>query len=130
MYRILFLIFSSVLFQIDDPPDIINPYRNINQLILIFSPGNKYLDYELALQELSKDPLGLDQRDLVIFEIFPKGGILPDGKSLSEEDAGALRLYYDIEIARFTMIIVDKHQTEVYRSTQPVPLTQIFKSID
>jgi hypothetical protein len=130
MIRILFIILSSILFQIEDPPEIINPYRNNNQLILIFSPGNRSSDYEQALLELSKDPLALDQRDLVIFEIFPKGGILPEGTSLSEEDAKALHRYYAIDIARFTMLIVNKHQKEIYRSTQPENLTQIFKKID
>ncbi len=115
---------------IDGPPDLIIPYQNNNQLILIFSENNRSPDYDRALIELAKDPLGLDQRDLIIFEIFPNGGIYPDGTSLSEEEANNLRSYYQVEPSIFTLIVINKRLEEVFRSLQPLPVEEIFKSID
>jgi hypothetical protein len=126
-------IFSALLFLnpvFEDPPDLILPYENNNQLILIFSENNRSTDYERALLELARNPLGLDQRDLIIFEIFPNGGIYPDGTSLSEEEAKILRNYYQVEPSAFALIVVNKQLQEIIRSSRPLPVEEIFKRID
>jgi hypothetical protein len=126
-------IFSTILFTIPffgDPPEIIIPYQNNNQLILIFSENNRSHEYEQALLELSRDPLGLDQRDLIIFEIFTTGGIYPDGSALSEADAEILRNYFKIETSAFTIVIINKQLEEIFRSSHPVSVKDLFKTID
>ncbi len=126
-------IFSTILFIIpffEDPPEIIIPYQNNNQLILIFSENNRSPEYEQALLELSRDPLGLDQRDLIIFEIFTTGGIYPDGSALSEADAEILRNYFKIETSAFTIVIINKQLEEIFRSSHPVSVKDLFKTID
>ena len=115
---------------LEDPPDLILPYENNNQLILIFSENNRSTDYESALLELAKHPLGLDQRDLIIFEIFPNGGIYPDGTSLSEEEAKILRNYYQVGLSTFALIVINKQLQEILRSSHPLPVEEIFKRID
>jgi hypothetical protein len=119
-------IFSALLFLnpvFEDPPDLILPYENNNQLILIFSENNRSTDYERALLELARNPLGLDQ-------IFPNGGIYPDGTSLSEEEAKILRNYYQVEPSAFALIVVNKQLQEIIRSSRPLPVEEIFKRID
>jgi len=130
MIQILLVIISLIIVQLDDPPEIIKAYKNNHQLILIFSSGNRSSDYEKAILELGKDPLGLDQRDLIIFEIFPSGGILPDGLPLLEKDAAALRLFYEIDVTEFTMVVLNKNQQEIFRTNQPIAVKHIFESID
>lgn len=124
----------SVLFffnaSIDNPPDLFIPYQNNNQLILIFSVSNRSPEYEKALFELSRDPLGLDRRDLIIFEIFPNGGIYPDGSPISEEEAKDLRNYYQIATSPFTLIVISRQLEEIFRSPVPLPVSEIFKKID
>ena len=111
-----------------DPPAVIQPYQNTHQLILVFAENNRSVEYGRAMTELSKDPLGLDRRDMLIFEVFERGGIQPDGSSLSEEETAALRNYFGID-GKFSIVILDKRLQEIYRTDQPVTLQEIFKVI-
>lgn len=127
------IVLSIILFYIpvfEDPPEIILTYQNNNQLILLFSTNNRSPDYRRALLELARDPLGLDQRDLIIFEIFESGGIYPDGSSISEDEVKIMRNYYKIKPSAFTIIIINKQLQEIFRSEQPVSVQEIFNKID
>lgn len=125
----LFIILSFSLFS-ETPPQVILPYQNSNQLILLFAESNRSTEYEKMLLELSRDPLGLDQRDLIIFEIFPSGGLLPDGTSMSEEDALELQEYFNVDKSSFAAVVVNKNLQEIYRTEKPVPVKEIFTEID
>jgi hypothetical protein len=111
-----------------DPPAILQSYQHTHQLILVFAEDNRSAEYGRAMTELSKDPLGLDRRDMLIFEVFERGGIQPDGSSLSEEETAALRNYFGIN-GKFAIVILDKRLQEIYRAEQPVSIQEIFKSI-
>ncbi|MBS0001304.1 MAG: DUF4174 domain-containing protein [Cyclobacteriaceae bacterium] len=108
----------------------ISPFQHSNQLILLFAGNNRSPDYEKALLELSKDPIGLDSRDLLLFEIFQTGGIQPDGSSLSEEEAEKLRDFFKVNKSEFSIVIVDKNLQEIFRAEQPVTVKEIFSAID
>ena len=130
MSSVKILIILSFFYLSETPPESILPYQNTNQLILLFAGSNRSADYEQMLHELSRDPLGLDQRDLVIFEIFPSGGLLPDGTSLSEQDALELREYFNVDKTSFSAVVVNKNLQEIYRTEKPVPVKEIFSEID
>ncbi len=130
MKVLLFGLLILNIFLVDNPPASIINFKDNNHLILIFSSDNKSTKYEQALIELARDPLGLDTRDLIIFEIFQRGGILPDGSSLSESEVNELRSYYAIDPNQFILLIVNKNLTEVFRSDVPVPPQKIFDAID
>ena len=130
MSRIILVFFLRFFFLTETPPEVILPYQNTNQLILLFAASNRSADYEQMLLEFSRDPLGLDGRDLVIFEIFQSGGLLPDGTSLSEEDTRELRRYFNVENGSFAVVVVNKNLQEVYRTGKPVTVKEIFREID
>jgi hypothetical protein len=130
MSRIILVFLLRFFFLTETPPEVILPYQNTNQLILLFAASNRSADYEQMLLEFSRDPLGLDQRDLVIFEIFQSGGLLPDGSSLSDEDTRELREYFNVENGSFAVVVVDKNLQEVYRTGKPVTVKEIFGEID
>lgn len=113
-----------------NPPELLIPFQNSNQLLLVFSESNRSPEYERILRELSKDPLGLDRRDIIVFEVFPNGGINPDGSAISEEEAKVLRDYYQVAISSFTLIVINRHLEEIFRSAVPLPVGEIFKNID
>jgi hypothetical protein len=126
---LLFLIFQGFTLK-ENPPEVIVPYQHANQLILLFAPNNRAPEYEQMLIEFSKDPIGLDRRDMVIFEIFQFGGIKPDGTSLSEDEAQILRNYFNVGNGIFSVLILGKNLQEKYRAAQPVTTKEIFGEID
>jgi hypothetical protein len=79
---------------------------------------------------LTKDPLGLDQRNILIFEIFETGGIGPGGESLSEEQVNFIRKHYNIERGNFSEVLVTNSFREIYRSENPVEIKEIFQYFD
>ena len=91
----MFLLFFHILiFFQDDVPIILSTYDQNTNAILIFAPGNRSDDYLQAITRLTKDPLGLDERNILIFEIFETGGIGPGGESLSEEQVISIREHF------------------------------------
>ena len=130
MKIIFFYLIVLNIYQSGDPPEIIKNFQNNNHLILIFSTDNKSPNYEQTLLKLARDPLGLDTRDLIIFEIFQRGGIHPDGSPLTEEEVKNLRKFYAVHPDKFKLVIVNKKMMEVFRSDVPVSAQKIFDVID
>ncbi len=114
----------------DETPGIIASYRNNNRLILLFAPDNRSSHFEKALLNLSRDPLGLDKRDILIFEIFRSGGIMPDGSPLSEKEADTLRNYYQIDPGSFRIVLINMDNDEIRRFSEPVTGKAIFTEFD
>ena len=123
-----FLLQGPVLTE--TPPEVLQSFQNSNSLILVFSDSNRSPDYEKAMSELARDPLGLDSRDLLIFEIFLQGGINPDGSSLTDEETSSLRDFFHVRTSEFYIIVLDKMLQEKFRTKQPVALKEIFDAID
>jgi hypothetical protein len=83
-----------------------------------------------SISRLTKDPLGLDQRNILIFEIFKTGGIGPGGESLSEEQVNSIREYYAIDSGNFSEVLVSNNFREIYRSEMPIEIMEIFLYFD
>jgi len=126
---VIFLL-SAILFFQDDLPLTLNIYDPEARAIIIFAPDNRSAEYEQSLYLLTKDPIGLDQRNVLIFEIFASGGIGPGGESFSEEQVNAIRTYYQADAQRFMVLLTRKHFEEILRSEKPMQLDDIFQSFD
>jgi hypothetical protein len=126
----LLLAFHLLIFFQEDLPIILNTYdQNINAII-IFAPDNRSAQYMQSISRLTKDPLGLDQRNILIFEIFKTGGIGPGGEALTEEQVTSIREYYLINSDDFTEVLVRNNFREIYRSDIPVEITEVFRYFD
>ncbi len=123
-YVLLFLI----TFQ--ETPDLIREYHQYNQLIILYSEDNRSPSYEKTLLAMAKDPLGLDERDIIIIEVFSKGGIRPDGTSLTDPEVASLREYYALENTSYRIILVNRESREIFRSDQPMNVQEIFYQFD
>lgn len=124
------LIVILFLFAQTDKPLFIGENYNENQFIILFAPTNQNDLYNQALLNLTKNPLGLDERDIVIFEIFEQGGIRADNSSLSQEEAIEFRDYFKVDKEAFTMILLNYQKEELRRSDKPVNLNEIFSVFD
>jgi hypothetical protein len=83
-----------------------------------------------SITNLTKDPLGLDQRNILIFEIFKTGGIGPGGESLTEEQVTSIREYYLIDGGDFSEVLVTNNFREIHRSDVPVDIKEVFRYFD
>lgn len=126
---ILLFIHFLIFFQ-DDLPVILSTYNQNTNAIIIFAPDNRSEQYIQSITMLTKDPLGLDQRNILIFEIFETGGIGPGGESLSEEQVNSIRKHYNIERVNFSEVLVTNSFREIYRSENPVEIKEIFQYFD
>ena len=126
----ILLFFHFLIFFQEDIPLVLSTYDQSTNAIIIFAPDNRSNQYVQSISRLTKDPLGLDQRNIVIFEIFETGGIGPGGESLSEEQVTSIREHYEIESGNFSEILVTNNFKEIYRSEIPVEIKEVFQYFD
>ena len=126
----ILLFFHFLIFLQDDLPLILSTYDQKTNAIIIFAPDNRSDKYMQSIFMLTKDPLGLDQRNISIFEIFKTGGLGPGGESLSEEQVSSIREFYEIENGNFSEVLVTDNFQEIYRSEMPIEVKEIFLYFD
>ena len=126
---IIFLFYVLFFFQ-SDLPLVLSTYDQSANAIIIFAKDNRSDLYEKSISNLTKDPLGLDERNIVIFEIFTTGGIGPGGESLTEEQVDSIRQYYTINSGDFSEILVSGGFKEIFRSEVPIEVKEIFRNFD
>lgn len=125
----LFL-FHVIFFFQDDLPLVLSTYDQNTNAIIIFANDNRSDLYIQSITSLTKDPLGLDQRNIVIFEIFTSGGIGPGGESLTGEQVVSIRQYFTIADGDFSEVLVSGSFKELFRSDIPIEITEIFRNFD
>jgi hypothetical protein len=79
---------------------------------------------------LIRDPLGLDKRDIKIFEIFIEGGIGPTGESYSINEVTSIRKFYHIENPEFKILLLRGKFQQIFQSDVPVVVEDIFEKFD
>ncbi len=126
---IIFLFHVIFLFQ-NDLPLVLSTYDQNTNAIIIFAKDNRSDLYEKSITILTTDPLGLDERNIVIFEVFITGGIGPGGESLTEEQVASIRQYYTIDSGDFSEILVSLGFKEIFRSDVPIEVKEIFRNFD
>ncbi|HLF33887.1 MAG TPA: DUF4174 domain-containing protein [Cyclobacteriaceae bacterium] len=125
----LFVILAT-LAVVDALGQIAEETANSTSLLMIFAPDIKEENYGNQLLILSKEPIELDRRNILILEIFPEGGLEPDGSSMDEEKARKLRIDYKIGDHEFRIILLDKSGSVILNSPKTVENQEIFKLLD
>ena len=99
-------------------------------MFMIFSPDVREENYRNQLLSLSKNPIELDQRNIVVLEIFPTGGLEPDGTAMEEDKAKKIRAEHNISDKEFRIIIVDSVGAIVLNSSKTIENQEIFKLLE
>ena len=126
---ILVLVNFFFLFQ-DTFPLVLTGYSDDTKAIMIFAPDNRSGLYTQSITMLTHDPLGLDTRNIIIFEVFNEGGIGPYGESYSNEEVASIRKHYNIMPAEFNILLSHKNFQEIFRSDKPLTVHEIFRKFD
>jgi hypothetical protein len=91
--------------------------------LVIIAPGNDdpRLKKQLEAVEESKDEF--DERDMVLVIVAPEAG-------LSTNERRAIRLTLEVEDGTFAVCLLGKDGSLKRRSSEPVPMKEIFEQID
>lgn len=128
--KTILLTLSFIFFIQEDFPQVFTLYEDNIKAILIFAPDNQSKSYNQMISMLTRDPLGIDKRNIKIFEIFQAGGIGPDGKSISGEDVTSIRKYYNTEPSNFNIVLSIRKFEEIFRSNKILTVNEIFEKFD
>jgi len=128
--KAIVIVLSIFFFFQENFPQVLSRYEDDSKAILIFAPDNQSRPYDQSISILTRDPLGIDSRNIKIFEIFIAGGIGPGGESFSEEEVISIRKHYDIDPSNFNIILSLKNFEEIYRSDKPIEIDEIFQKFD
>ena len=128
--KFFLLIYLSLISVQDEVPPVISKYDSNARIIWIFAPSTNSDKYNESLRLLTKDPLGLDNRNIFIVEAFSEGGIGPYGRPIAEDEIKLIRNYFSLDRTEFKIVLMDKEYKEIYRSDKPVSCKEIFSHFD
>jgi NADH dehydrogenase [ubiquinone] 1 alpha subcomplex assembly factor 1 len=101
-----------------------------NRLLLIFSPSELHPDYKAQKKELEEQMAEVEDRDLVVFEIFEKGEDRIIGSPVTYTAGESLRERFNVKPGQLTVILIGKDGGEKLRSTGHIPFEEVFSLID
>ncbi|MGB3619484.1 MAG: DUF4174 domain-containing protein [Catalinimonas sp.] len=135
LHRLAFLLFLFLVmvlsgFRAAGPSgeDVLAQHRWKHRLLLIFSDVN-HPDFAAQVGILDADPAGPAERDLRTFLLFAEGGRTPAGTPLKPSQVIDLRRRYRVG-AGFTVVLIGKDGTEKLRRASPLPLEELYDTID
>ncbi|MEP0865496.1 DUF4174 domain-containing protein [Funiculus sociatus GB2-A5] len=105
-------------------------YQWKNRLLLVFAPTESSPNYQQQMQLLQRQAAGLNDRDLLVIELFKEGESRIENQIIDESTAAQLRNRFNITSEEFSVILVGKDGTQKRRDKSPVTPDIIFKQID
>ncbi|NEQ31788.1 MAG: DUF4174 domain-containing protein [Leptolyngbya sp. SIO4C5] len=108
----------------------LDSYRWQNRLLLIFSPAFSTPTYQRQKALLADCTPGLQERDLIVVEIFVTDASTFNGQPLSAEDAARLGVRFAVDPQEFAVLLIGKDGTVKRRDRQPIQPEDLFSTID
>lgn len=105
-------------------------YQWQNRLLLIFSPEGENETYRLQLKEFVAKERGLQERDLLLFQVFNDRVLLPNDAYLGKAEALSLRKHFIIPDKETVTLLLGKDGTEKLRSRELLTTQRLFMTID
>ena len=102
-----------------------------DRILLVFA---EHPSDSLFLQQMTHfqdDVLGLEDRGLVIYQIYKEKGITPKGKDLSAKNTKQLRAKYRVSDDSYTIILIGKDGGEKLNRTNKILTRKVlYQTID
>ena len=100
------------------------------RVLIIFAVDARNERFNLQISALKEEKKGLEDRDLVVVNIFGKSGLDENNKPISAEKVRTLRKKYAISDNEFKVILIGKDGGTKKTADQPLDNQQLFKIID
>jgi hypothetical protein len=122
---------AGLAFSQSGNEDVLNEYRWKNRPILLFAPSKA----DSAFQQIDKNINGLqdelDDRDIVLFQLFTAGKSAAGDTLLDEETAAELYRIYDVNPEAVTLVLIGKDGGEKLRQhIDEIDFKTVFDRID
>lgn len=105
------------------------PYHWENRILLVFaSQGDATLNQQLDL--FSEHQAGMDERNLIVFQILADKVSQADSKEYGKNAAEKLRSQYNVDRNNFTVILIGKDGSEKLRGQKVLSIDRLFATID
>lgn len=105
-------------------------YEGEKRLLLIFAPSKKSPSYEEQTDLLQGEEDRFEKRDLLLGDILDQGRSSVADRSLSAEEAAALRTRLGLEGGTFCVVLVGKDGTVIRRDDTPLKPEAIYRALD
>lgn len=105
-------------------------HRWEQRVILVFAPTPEHPRATRQTNLLTEAAAEVTERDLVLYQLYPKKGISPDGLTIRTEEVGEWFQQFRIEKNEFTFILIGKDGGEKLRSNEVVKLEDLWALID
>ena len=105
-------------------------YRWQNRLLFLFSPSPEVPAFQTLSRELSRNPDGVRDRDLLVFSVLEQGPSFLGPQETTSEEAESLRRRFGVTRGAFTLLLVGKDGTVKLQREGMTALKDIFKLID
>jgi hypothetical protein len=101
-----------------------------NRVLVILSPTESDLSFQLQKEELASSSEGVLERDLMILEILEHGESRVGNQILSGKSVQAIRKRLGVQRGSFQILLIGKDGGVKLRSSEPVSVKDIFGLID
>ena len=108
----------------------LNVYRWKNRLLMVFTSFQDDPNYQSLTKEMQGQQYGLQDRDILVFEILEKGESRLGNFPLKKDSADLLRKQFGIRPGQFCTILIGKDGEEKRRWESRVGLGVIFSVVD
>lgn len=105
-------------------------YRWKKRLLFIFSPKKDSEVFQKLQEDIVAQRPEIEDRHMVVFEIFDRGQSRRDGNPLDRQAALSIRSRFAIPSHKFCVILVGKDGSVKLQRDEPVKLFEIFQLID
>jgi hypothetical protein len=108
----------------------LNVYRWKNRLLMVFTSSQDDPNYQSLIKEMQGQRNGLQDRDILVFEIIEKGPSRLGGSPLKKDSADLLRKQFGIPPGQFCIVLIGKDGEEKRRWQSMVGFDVIFSVVD
>ena len=131
-FSIVIVIFTALLiFDLEDTmPMDLTQFQWKNRLLLIFAPDVNDEFFQKLQGEIIAQKAGVEDRDLVVFEIFERGQSRMNTAHLDQEAVDSIRKRLAAPQSTFRVILIGKDGGMKLERDDQVGLEEIFERID
>lgn len=105
-------------------------YELTHRPLILFSPSSITATYLESMIVLNRNGSFLQDRDMVVVEVFEEGTSRADGRAMVPDSAAKLRELFGVEPGESAVVLVGKDRAEIERWEKLPPLREIFGTID
>jgi hypothetical protein len=101
-----------------------------NRVLVLFSPSESDVSFQLQKQGLASSTEGVLDRELMVLEIIEQGQSRAGNQLLSQKSVQNIRRRLGVQAGPFQVLLIGKDGGVKLRSSEPVSVKDIFGLID